>query len=73
MGMSQQRLLLSVDTGSSDLWFASTDCSTSACSSSHATLYDASTSTQTGQSANLTYLYVPIHPPHNTAIYINDI
>ncbi|KAF8518718.1 aspartic peptidase domain-containing protein [Gautieria morchelliformis] len=56
VGQDEQPISLSVDTGSSDIWLASSSCSTSACSSSHATLYDPSTSVQTGVSVNLTYL-----------------
>jgi Eukaryotic aspartyl protease len=56
VGQNQQPVSLSVDTGSSDIWLASSSCSTSACSSSHATLYDPSTSVQTDVSVNLTYL-----------------
>ncbi|KAF8588674.1 acid protease [Ramaria rubella] len=56
VGENQQSLMLSVDTGSSDIWLASNTCSTSECSSAHTTLYDPSAAQQTGDSLNLTYL-----------------
>ncbi|KIJ37376.1 hypothetical protein M422DRAFT_260037 [Sphaerobolus stellatus SS14] len=56
VGQSNQTISLSVDTGSSDLWIATKDCSTSECSNSHATLYDPSNAVQSGQTGNLFYL-----------------
>jgi hypothetical protein len=59
VGQNNQKVSLVVDTGSADLWIASRDCSSSPCSSSKAVLYDPSTSSPTGQTTDLTYLYVP--------------
>jgi len=57
VGTGEQNMSLQVDTGSSDLWIASTSCSSDACSSTKGRLYDASrSSTATGSNFNISYL-----------------
>ncbi|KAG8876909.1 hypothetical protein FRB97_003828 [Tulasnella sp. 331] len=57
VGSSQNPFLLQVDTGSADLWIASTSCSSNpSCSDFKGAKYDASTATtQTGQKFGLIY------------------
>lgn len=56
VGSDRQNLSLQVDTGSSDLWIASTSCSTSACGQTGGHLYDpSSSSTPTNQSFSIAY------------------
>ncbi|KAI0028836.1 aspartic peptidase domain-containing protein, partial [Vararia minispora EC-137] len=54
VGASQQSLQVQLDTGSSDLWLASTSCTSSVCSKSK--LYDPSSALPTGRTFNITYL-----------------
>ncbi|KAF8520362.1 aspartic peptidase domain-containing protein [Hysterangium stoloniferum] len=56
LGKNGQQFYFSVDTGSSDIWIASRGCSTSECNGAHASLYDPSDATQTGQTLTLNYL-----------------
>ncbi|GJJ06271.1 hypothetical protein Clacol_000462 [Clathrus columnatus] len=56
VGKAQQTLSFSIDTGSSDLWIASTSCSSSACSGAHTSLYNPASAILTGQTLNLEYL-----------------
>jgi hypothetical protein len=56
IGTSAQTYQLQVDTGSADLWVASRDCSSSACSGAKGHQYDAADATPTGQTFNITYL-----------------
>ncbi|KAF8265631.1 aspartic peptidase domain-containing protein [Lactarius quietus] len=54
---SNQNVSLQVDTGSSDLWIASTSCSSAACSNTKGREYDPSVSgIATGYNFNITYL-----------------
>ncbi|KAI0630025.1 aspartic peptidase domain-containing protein [Trametes polyzona] len=55
IGPSHTQYYLQVDTGSSDLWVASTSCSSSACNSVGASKYDPSQSLPTGQYVTVTY------------------
>jgi hypothetical protein len=56
LGEKDQQLSLQIDTGSSDLWVASTSCSTSSCSLTDGHLYDPSGATQTGVDFSIPYL-----------------
>ncbi|KAJ8481242.1 hypothetical protein ONZ45_g15376 [Pleurotus djamor] len=56
VGASQQNLSVQIDSGSSDLWFASSSCSTQSCSQTNGNLYDPSSSTPTGQNFDIPYL-----------------
>ncbi|KAI9059833.1 acid protease [Trametes sanguinea] len=55
IGSSGKQYLLQVDTGSSDLWLASTSCSTSACNNVGGNKYDPSQSYPTGQTTSVSY------------------
>ncbi|EIW52253.1 acid protease [Trametes versicolor FP-101664 SS1] len=55
VGPNHNQYLLQVDTGSSDLWLASTSCSTSACNGVGGGKYDSSQSLPTGQTATVNY------------------
>ncbi|KAM5541289.1 hypothetical protein V8D89_005218 [Ganoderma adspersum] len=55
LGQGLSKHLVQVDTGSSDLWLASTACSSSACSSVGGARYDSSASQPTGQNIQITY------------------
>ncbi|EGO23361.1 hypothetical protein SERLADRAFT_356395 [Serpula lacrymans var. lacrymans S7.9] len=63
VGSSQQNLSLQVDTGSSDLWIASTSCSTSPCSDTKGRLYNPKSSNPTGQSFKINYLLGAVSGP----------
>ncbi|KZT69483.1 acid protease [Daedalea quercina L-15889] len=63
VGGGRQNLSLQVDTGSSDLWIASTSCSTSSCSGASGHLYNPSTSTPTDESFTLDYLRGSVSGP----------
>ncbi|KAH7884929.1 aspartic peptidase domain-containing protein [Phlebopus sp. FC_14] len=63
VGATQQNLSLQVDTGSSDLWIASTACSTASCSSTNGRLYDPSSSQPTGATFNIQYLAGSVSGP----------
>ncbi|KAH9915095.1 aspartic peptidase domain-containing protein [Fomitopsis serialis] len=56
VGGGRQNLSLQVDTGSADLWIASTSCSSSPCSGTGGHLYDPSTATAADDSFALSYL-----------------
>jgi len=56
VGGGRQNLSLQVDTGSADLWIASTSCSSSACSGTDGHLYDPYTATAAADSFALSYL-----------------
>ncbi|KAF4584827.1 hypothetical protein EYR40_001642 [Pleurotus pulmonarius] len=56
VGTSAQNFSIQVDTGSSDLWFASRSCSSQACSQTGGRLYDPSSSRATGQQFEIPYL-----------------
>ncbi|KAG1883932.1 aspartic peptidase domain-containing protein [Suillus subluteus] len=62
-GSAQQNLSLQVDTGSSDLWIASTSCSTASCSSTSGRLYDPTSSTPTNASFTISYLSGSVSGP----------
>ncbi|KAI0666929.1 aspartic peptidase domain-containing protein [Trametes maxima] len=55
LGPGRTQFLLQVDTGSSDLWLASTSCSTSSCNAVGGHKYDSSQSLPTGQTTTLNY------------------
>ncbi|OBZ71712.1 Chymosin [Grifola frondosa] len=55
VGSDQQNLSVQVDTGSSDLWLASTSCSSSPCHQVGGHLYDPTHSTPTPQAVSITY------------------
>ncbi|KAL6300218.1 aspartic peptidase domain-containing protein [Sparassis latifolia] len=55
VGHQQQNLSLQVDTGSSDLWIASSSCSTSACGQTGGNLYDPSSSKSSGAIFTISY------------------
>ncbi|OSC98151.1 acid protease [Trametes coccinea BRFM310] len=63
IGSSGQQYLLQVDTGSSDLWLASTACSTSACNNVGGSKYDPSQSLPTGQSTSVDYAQGQVDGP----------
>ncbi|THH14098.1 hypothetical protein EW146_g6193 [Bondarzewia mesenterica] len=56
VGISNQNLSLQVDMGSSDLWIASTSCSSSVCSNTGGRLYDPSNGVPTGFQFDIQYL-----------------
>ncbi|EIW81636.1 acid protease [Coniophora puteana RWD-64-598 SS2] len=56
IGSSQQSLSLQVDTGSSDMWIASSSCSSSSCKQTSGNLYNPSSSTNTNKSFSINYL-----------------
>ncbi|KAI0369483.1 acid protease [Pilatotrama ljubarskyi] len=55
VGPNHNKYLLQVDTGSSDLWIASTACSSSACNDVGGNRYDPSQALPTGQSLEIDY------------------
>ncbi|TFY66008.1 hypothetical protein EVG20_g5082 [Dentipellis fragilis] len=61
VGDNNQNLSLQVDTGSSDMWMASTACSSSACSNTKGRLYDTSSGRATGVSFDINYLAGDVH------------
>ncbi|KAJ3554178.1 hypothetical protein NP233_g12479 [Leucocoprinus birnbaumii] len=64
IGQSSQQLSLQVDTGSSDLWVASTSCSSSACGATSGHNYDPSASgTSTDQDFKIQYLAGSVSGP----------
>ncbi|KAF8811028.1 acid protease [Phlegmacium glaucopus] len=56
VGATNQEFSLQIDTGSSDLWIASTSCYTSSCSQSKGHLYDSSEAIATGVNFSIPYL-----------------
>ncbi|KAH9948334.1 aspartic peptidase domain-containing protein [Amylocystis lapponica] len=54
-GTNQQNLSLQVDTGSADLWVASTSCSSGSCSQTNGRLYDPTASRSTSQTFTINY------------------
>ncbi|KAF8809290.1 acid protease [Phlegmacium glaucopus] len=56
VGATNQEFSLQIDTGSSDLWIASTSCYTSSCSQSNGHLYDPSEAIATGVNFSIPYL-----------------
>lgn len=56
VGDGNQQFSLQIDTGSSDLWIASTSCSSSSCSQTNGHLYDPSGATPTNVSFSIPYL-----------------
>ncbi|TDL15029.1 acid protease [Rickenella mellea] len=64
VGSTNQTLSLQVDSGSSDMWIASTSCSSQACTANKPELYDPSvSSTPTGQEFNISYLSGQVSGP----------
>ncbi|TFY81033.1 hypothetical protein EWM64_g2979, partial [Hericium alpestre] len=65
IGSSGQNLSLQVDTGSSDMWMASTACSSSACSNTKGRQYnmDSGSGRPTGATFDITYLAGDVHGP----------
>ncbi|KZT12311.1 acid protease [Laetiporus sulphureus 93-53] len=55
VGSKQQNLSLQVDTGSSDLWIASSSCSTSSCHDADGHVYDPSSSIPSNETFSITY------------------
>lgn len=56
VGRARTPYSILVDSGSSDLWLASSQCSSSACSAAHSQLYDASSAISTDKFAEIDYL-----------------
>ena len=56
VGDPPQSLSVQIETGSSDLWLASTSCGTQACKQAGGRLYDASGSKQSGQPFHIDYV-----------------
>ncbi|KAF8805892.1 acid protease [Phlegmacium glaucopus] len=56
LGDKNQQFSLQIDTGSSDLWIASTSCSSPSCSHTKGHLYDPTGATQTGVDFSIPYL-----------------
>ncbi|EKM50305.1 uncharacterized protein PHACADRAFT_264924 [Phanerochaete carnosa HHB-10118-sp] len=63
VGASSQALSIQVDTGSSDLWIASTSCSTQACKQTNGNLYDPSQAQSTGQTFQISYVEGAVSGP----------
>ncbi|KAI0049389.1 acid protease [Auriscalpium vulgare] len=63
VGKQGQNLSLQVDTGSSDLWIASTSCSSSACSGAKGNLYDPTSASPTNVPFSITYLAGQVSGP----------
>ncbi|CAL1713873.1 unnamed protein product [Somion occarium] len=63
VGTNKQNLSLQVDTGSSDLWIASTSCSSSSCGQAHGSLYDSSHAKPTGRNFQITYVEGEVDGP----------
>lgn len=63
VGTPAQTLSVQVDTGSSDLWIASTSCSTQACKQANGKLYDPSQAQKTGKSFSINYVQGEVSGP----------
>ncbi|KAF8636237.1 hypothetical protein AX17_003722 [Amanita inopinata Kibby_2008] len=63
VGSNSKSFSLQVDTGSSDLWLASTSCSTSSCSLTGGKLYDPSNADPTGVDFDISYLQGRVSGP----------
>ncbi|KAG5646164.1 hypothetical protein DXG03_004217 [Asterophora parasitica] len=63
VGAKSQTLSLQVDTGSSDLWITSKDCSSSLCGQTNGRTYDASGSKSTGVNFDINYLQGTVSGP----------